>query len=826
MAIVTGVESAVSIHIQRGDNINALDNKGQTPLMLSAARNKAAICKLLLDAGADADLLDPFGRNALGIAQNAGAREAASAIEAACMPQSTAHNDDVFCVPAHVTLNRLGLQADSEPTVSQLFDVVSSKPIGQTSSVQSLETAAMPVLEWTTGADSAAFDLTGWEAEVDQPPPEGDPALFASAFEIQSTISEHQPIDTSADWDDFEAFLPNLATPLPRDNNAVARERLRLVLLRAIREGSVPAMAIEDLALDDDGEPNEEMLTLLRMVINDLGAETDERFEYSTSHESFEVFVGPEEKPGEDDTVTDALALIDGLAALRNEPLRIYLREFQHVALLTAAAEVDLGQAMERNVEKAIDALASWPTGIDAVLDAAKKVTSGEKPLRWLYSIPRVELQDVEPDLSIDSDVEFDSPTEAIDEEDKQDFDFELDEKESIVGLSVIPINAELLSHLVTGVSENSREWRTCRGSLISLGLSRSYLMELAEFGLAEVDRSGLAFAEAIKSYQLARDELTLANLKLVFSIAKKYLFSGQPLDDLLQEGNIGLIKAVDRYDWRRGFKFSTYATWWIRQQVGRYVADKGKTIRLPVHVYEKTQRIAQAARSLELKHGKAPSVEEIAALVDLSIHKVMLLARASLEPLPLHELDAIDEHIAADAKDQYMARDPMDIVENMQLIGSVNRFLSTLKLKEQNVLRMRFGIGGQESMTLEEIGARLDLTRERIRQIEAAALRKLKHPARLDKLLRELNGAPPQHNPMVHLATKPERPNSLKPSALEKLLGQVLATGVVINDEREENSGRIWIRITETTDNRLRKLVRKLFGMGFEFSLGKGYWK
>lgn len=813
MAVVTGVENAVCIHIQRGDNLNARDDKGQTPLMLAAARNKAAICKLLIDAGADANMLDPFGRNALGIAQAAGAREAALTIEAACMIQAVSQNDDVFFVTTHTTLDRQGLQVDSEPTANQLVDVISSEPIAQTSSVQSIETHTMPDIECATGADSAAFDLTGWEAEVDQPPPEGDPALFATAFEIQSAISEHQPIDTSADWGDFEAFLPNLATPLPCDDDAEARERLRLVLLRAIREGSVPHMAVEDLARGDDGEPDEEVGSLLRMVINDLGAETDERFEYSTPHESFKVFVAPEEKPGEDDTVTDALAFIDGLAARRNEPLRIYLREFQHVALITAEAEVALGQTMESSLEKAIDALVSWPTGIGAVLDAAKKVTSGAKPLRWLYSIPRVELQDVKPSVSIESDAEFEIPTEAIDEEDERDFEFGLDEKEPLDGLSGISINAELLSRLAAGASQNSLEWSACRGTLASLGLSRGFLMELADFGLTVEHESALAFVQAMNIYQQARDQMTLANLKLVFSIAKKYLFSGQPLDDLLQEGNIGLIKAVDRYDWRRGFKFSTYATWWIRQQVGRYVADKCRTIRLPVHVYEKTQRFAKVVHSLELETGRAPTVEEIAAKMEMPARKVALLTRATVEPLPIHELD-VDDFIAICANDEFIARDPMDIVSDQQRIRLINNVLASIGPKEQRILRMRFGIGLNDTMTLDEIAIRFELTRERIRQIEGEALRGLKRSMSTGLVLCDFNG------------NSPPKRDDARSLALEKLLAQVLATGVVINDEREESSGRIWIRITETTDNRSRQLVRKLFAMGFEFSPGKGYWK
>ncbi|GKS85495.1 hypothetical protein AVMA1855_15105 [Acidovorax sp. SUPP1855] len=553
MAVVAGVESAVQIHIDRGDDLNARDDKGQTPLMLSAARNKAAICKLLLAAGADAALLDPSGRNALGIAQAAGAGEAASAIEATCTSPTSSCDSDALCEPAHVALDGHWVQVATAPPTILLVDAAPTQTTEQPPSVLGFGTAAAPTIEWASDEDRHSFDLTGWEAEEDQLPPEGDPTLFAAASGIQSAITEHQPIDTSADWDDFEAFLPDRATPLLRADDAESRERLRLVLLRAIREGSVPYAAVEDLTRDDDGKPNDEAGALLGMVINDLGAETDERFEYSAPGENFEVFIVPEGKPDEEDAVAEALAFVDELADHRNEPLRIYQREFQREALLTAEAEVALGQAMERGVETALDALAAWPSGIGAVLDAARKVETGAKPLRWLSSGPQGELQDSEPVPNAEPDAESDLPTEAIGVEDEGNSQFGLNAKEFIDELAEFCANAKVLSGLVVGAGQDDTEWSACRAALASLGLTRGFLMELADSGLAREPEPAPVFAQAMSAYRCARDQMAVANLKLVFSIAKKYLFSGQPLDDLLQEGNIGLIKAVDRYDWRLG---------------------------------------------------------------------------------------------------------------------------------------------------------------------------------------------------------------------------------------------------------------------------------
>ena len=845
MAVVAGVELAVRLHIDRGDDLNARDDKGQTPLMLSAARNKASICKMLLDAGANAELLDPFGCSALSIAQTAGAVEAASAIQAAGMLQTT--QDFIVQKPLVIPHDAQRTQAANQSQSTRQAEEGAAVRAQAASALKEPAStlSAASAVDLDLEADGIDVDLAGWVTEEVLLPPEGDPSLLASAFEIQRAMSKHEPIDTSADWEGFEALLPERATPLPRADDAEARERLRLVLLRAIREGSVPAALIDDLARGDDGEPDSEAVALLSMVISDLGAETDDRFEYRAPHEYFEVFVAPQEKPDEEDAIDEAVAFVDELAGRRNEPLRIYQREFQGEALLTAEAEVALGHAMERGIEKALDALAAWPSGVGAVLAAAKKVSSGAKPLRWLSSGPPVE-----------PDTNSEPPAEAASGDDEGDSQFDLDAKESIGESEQFRINAELLSGLAIGASQDAPGWNACRGALASLGLTRSFLIELADYEWGAEPEPALAFGQAMKAYRRARDKMAVANLKLVFSIAKKYLFSGQPLDDLLQEGNIGLIKAVDRYDWRRGFKFSTYATWWIRQQVGRFVADKGKTIRMPVHVYEKTQRIAQAARTFEFQHGHEPTVDEIAELVGLPVKKILALNRAAMEPLPLHEVAELDDRIAPDAKDQYTARDPMDIVEDMQLIGAIDRFLETIKPKEARVVRMRFGIGIQESMTLEEIGARLDVTRERIRQIEAKALRRLKHPARLDRLLRELYGAPPPQRaeneeapddaddmadgeapavadaaslrpkPTTQAAPIPDRPNGSSATALDKLLDHARAIGITVEDYPEGSDRRIWVHITDTPDNHSRKIVRKLIEFGFIFWPGKGYWR
>ena len=870
MAVVAGVESAVRIHIDRGDDLDARDEKGLTPLMISASRNKAAICKLLLAAGADASLLDRSGRDAISIARAAGALEAAAAIEVACQSHAPSLRGYGHCETAPVVPGEQGAQALDDLPANRAAEANHEERVQRATPLPRLDWGATPDSVPSTKSDPADesdgdgddFDLTGWEIDEDRPAPAGDPTLSAAASAIQSAITAHQPIDTSAEWDDFEAFLPERATPLPRADDAETRERLRMILLRAIREGSVPVASIEDLIRDEGGAPDGEAGALLSMVINDLGAETDERFEYCLPHESFEVHVSPEETLDEAGAIDDAMAFVDDLSSRRNEPLRIYQRAIQHEPLLTAQAEVALGQAMERGVEKALDALALWPSGIAAVLDAAKNVSSGAKPLRWISSGPPVDPHEIDLDASAGIDIEMDPESglsaEADGDEDGAESPSGLDSGGSTDELAAFCAKADVLSQLWVGTSPNGAKWNACRNALASLGLTRGFLTQLADLDLGANPDAGRSFSGAMKAYRIARDRMTVANLKLVHSIAKKYLFSGQPLDDLLQEGNIGLIKAVDRFDWRRGFKFSTYATWWIRQQVGRFVADKNKTIRLPVHVYEKTQRIAQAARAYEITHGRPPTAAEISEVVALPIAKVLAFNLASMEPLPIHEIDALDDQIAADVKDQYTASDPSDLIEVTHLIGAVDRLLGILKHKEALVMRMRFGIGIHEPMTLEVIGKRLDVTRERIRQIEAKALRKLTHPARLDQLAREFNGAPlhasegvqrevasdesdaqedddeptmvigraPRRESPPSATPTPEKPTDSSPTALAKLLDHARAIGITVEDYRERSDQRIWVHITDAPDNRSRKLIRKLIDFGFILWPGKGYWR
>lgn len=861
IAVIAGVESAVSIHIERGDDLNARDSSGRTPLMLAAAKNKHRICKLLLDAGADPHLCDAAGKNALFIANAAGARDAALLL-------FSAFADNRVVVPGDVSIDvQRGEETTSDPS---LFILQTNQRLA--TSVETIEQVGSAAVHTTLShslelgdatdklianqdavSDSLIpqpittsdlfdldegvlpLDLSGWESEDEIDLPEGDRLVLASASQVQEAISTYAPIDLSADWDDFDTFLPQRASPAYEAADSEARIRLRSLLLRATREGSVPSQAIEELTLNHDHTRNLVAETLLRMVVNDLGAEADERNEYSASHECFAVHIDSQETSEEEQTVDEALFFIDDLTSRRNEPLRLYQRDFQRGVLLTFDDELSLAREMEYGIEAALDALAMSDSGVEAVIKDSLLVKSGIMPISLISSGVRGggnEMDAYQGIVMVTKDI---SEDDAEVDQGPQD---DADERSAGNSYSDFITNADLLLSVAKS-SKSQLKTSVLRELLGSMRLAAHYLWSLSDSSQVSEPEQALMFSRGVIRYKTARDRMVYANLKLVNSIAVKYLFSGFPLEDLLQEGNIGLLKAVERFDWRKGFRFSTYATWWIRQAVTRSIADKGRTIRVPVHMLEMVNKVDRIIEKYEQEFLVEPSVNFLAKTLEISDIKIKKILKISQEVVSLDELVDMFSEGDIDYNSKYIFEEygylpAQDAEYKGDLKDAVKDALDSLAPTEAKVLRMRFGIEMGSDRSLEEVGRQFGLTRERIRQIEMAALRKLRHPSRSERLEIFIDSKPlsiskasttkkaaSEQQEVINLVADPHTVNS----AVDGILSEVRAIGGLIYFDQYGVANSIWINFSDVPVSPSKRLRRKMLDAGFKFWIGKGYW-
>ena len=264
----------------------------------------------------------------------------------------------------------------------------------------------------------------------------------------------------------------------------------------------------------------------------------------------------------------------------------------------------------------------------------------------------------------------------------------------------------------------------------------KQYLLEIGRIPLLTDEKEKELGKKAKEGSKYAKEKLAESNLRLVVSIAKRYVNRGIDFLDLIQEGNVGLLKAVEKYDVDKGYKFSTYATWWIRQAVTRSIADQARTIRIPVHMVETINKLIRTSRHLLQQLGREPTPEEIAKEMDMPVEKVMEIQKIAQDPVsletPIGEED--DSHLGDFIKDE-SSLSPEEYTENEILKEEIDDVLQSLQPREQEVLRLRFGLKDGTCHTLEEVGKKFNVTRERIRQIEAKALRKLRHPSRAKKL-------------------------------------------------------------------------------------------
>lgn len=427
-----------------------------------------------------------------------------------------------------------------------------------------------------------------WEAESETKAPTGDDSIAPSVTELQVHIGFHKAIDTDESWEDIELFLPERSLPLVRDHD----EGIRGLLFRGIREGGIRESDLIDLCLRPHGSRNEEFENLLHFVLADLSIQIFE----GDGLDGLSFLGAP--TSDEEYLLAEVMEYTEDLACGRNEPLRHYVKSFK-AKLLRAEEEIALGKEMEEAGSAALDALSSWPYGLARIFEAAEQVVSGEADYETFSSGK-------------------DAPADAEAEHDSALLDEDFDEEEELEPDAASFVAAVSEARLADG------DQTTVRAALSKAGLLRGFLLELSK--CSDADPVSALFSKAIRRQEVAREKMILANLRLAFSIAKKYLWSDIPLDDLVQEGNIGLMKAVERFDWRKGFKFSTYATWWIRQQISRSIANTARAIRVPVHMQELARKTLKERADLEGLTGKVETEREISIRSGVPLEKLKLL--------------------------------------------------------------------------------------------------------------------------------------------------------------------------------------------------------
>lgn len=797
LASLSGNNAVVLLRINKGDDLNAVDEKGRTALILAASKGHIEVCKTLLDAGADFGIKDFEYKDFLAVAP-----------------------------------------PDKKSELSKLID--------QNLNNQPLVSEQLPSFKkqiYQAGDDQYSaledYDLSSWEEVFESPAPIADKNVLISASTVQKNISKHTVIDTSEDWSDIDIDLP-VGLVDDRRRKSLSQDELNEVwdLFKiGLDKGSLPESAIEAVSTDQDGQLDDNLYRLLLNVIEDVGIIVeDSPWEFNAS---------PTPEYDAELLADEAVAYFSELASNYNDPLRFYLKGMGLESLIKGEEEVRLAIQMEAGIEEALKIISSYPFAIEQIIKSAALVISGATPIGNMVDREQAPLDD------LGSAIENPPPLLPLDAE---TLDGELAEQED--GPTVIQSDFSKRIENISRLSQflNNQSNTEMLNALKDISLSWSYLENLVDILHLEYGVSDdlIKLKQALGQAADAKNKMINANLRLVFSIAKKYQASNIAFADLIQEGNIGLIKAVERFDYRKGFKFSTYGTWWIRQAITRSIADTARIIRLPVHVVEKLNKLQKAVREAA-ENSREVDFDKLAGDMGLSEAALRRISKIPDDPI---SIDTILENETLPVSETLLDESlgPEELSMGNALNAVIKKVLDTLPEREAKVIYLRFGIDLDSEHTLEEVGKVFDLTRERVRQIEAKAFQKLRHSSR-SIYLRPFTSASkqaeddnkgPEKKTLDHqknaLDVAPSDKTvsfnkSIKPvvNAIPKILGEnitkrvipdiysmaistALDLGLEVTDDRAAG-GKLTIHLTDKLQSENRRLARYLDELGFSNS-------
>lgn len=757
LALQAGSVAAVGARLRAGDPVDARDSSGRTALMLAAARGNLEICRLLLAHGADPAVRDAAGLTAVDIAAHSGFSEGVAllsqhrraAIDASGATTSGGEAQPIDIERAsHVTsasVHDVELDHWGIPPVSDVcaktdeIGSIAAQPMAATagnSRISEENPARDKATESTTERPSpqgqgngvgdrdddpsghlgGSPDDSAWEIDHEPTVPDGDATCIESSREVQSKLDERAILDSDTDWSEIDVELPGFLEAVGRLKlDPDLRRWLTAWLRRGLSDGRISTADVRESLLGYDRQASEyesELIRHLVTCIEDAGVFVDAELPPAWSwHAEDDFWDGAIEEPDASDEplMEESVWRVGSSAAGVSDPFLQWARDIRRAGpLLSREEEISLAQQLRRSVVAGVSAVyrdeVCRAHAMEALRTCLARRAGGESA-----TVDGAEIEDVGRSMQ---DLDHDAELGA-------------DERE-------LPP----LEHCL----------RLAAGSLHPSGGSDPDGMSLLDgwlrralFGVAQLealklqcDRGGAPrpliqeVDRHIAAASQARGAFAERNLRLVWSIAKRYIHSGMPLTDLVQEGSIGLLRAIDGFDPGRGFRFSTYATWWIRQAVSRAAADKSRLVRVPVHMHERIQELERTARRLSDKLDRPPSPVEIAKEIGWSESDVRKVMRAAVSVV------STDDPANGDWQeriDQSLDRPPSpdELFAAKQCQQWVIQALARIKRKEAMVLAMRAGIGSGDERTLEEVGQSMEVTRERIRQIERKGMTALK---------------------------------------------------------------------------------------------------